>query len=66
MAKPNFSRDTDIGYPVAKAQEVDVVATVTDAEVVSALEVLDESNFELSRIRRATELILGQEVESGD
>lgn len=63
---PNFGRDTDIGYPVTGVQSVEVVATVPDVGVVNALEVLQEATFELRRIRRATELILGTEVEDGD
>ena len=59
---PDFSRDTNIGYPKA---EVDVVvkSAPSDSDFGTIIDNQDEHTVELQRLRRGVELILGQEVE---
>lgn len=60
---PDYSRDTDIGYPTENVVKVDVTATVADDEVVEELKTLSEIKKEAELSRTALEQILGQEVE---
>jgi len=60
-------RDLDIGIPPKYTHNVEVQ---NFENVISTIEetthVLDEATLEIARARRASELILGQEVEESD
>lgn len=62
---PDFSRDTNIGYPKAETDVV-VKAAPTDGDFTTIIDNQDEHTVELQRLRRGVELILGQEVEPED
>ncbi len=62
---PDFSRDTDIGYPDPEAQvvqNVSVTATITSDELEAIAASTADATLELKRLRRTGELILGADV----
>ena len=63
MSKPDFSRDIDIGYPEAETVNVSVETTISSDELAVMADGIGETNHELKRIRRVSELIMGDEVE---
>ena len=63
---PDFSRDVDIGLLQAPETTREVIEDVIGSAAKDIKSVSDESLDELGRIRRANELILGQEVEESE
>ena len=60
---PDFSRDTNIGYPEADTHKITVTNVIETEEGKNIIQALEAATEELKRTRRANELILGQEVE---
>ena len=61
---PNYARATDIGRSKIDTVEVEVIAdSVIAVALKEVTDRLDEVTEQLEKTHRATELILGQEVE---